>query len=564
MRYYISSVARAKSLAHDLMSLVYEIANRRIPYTIAQNATAIVCGYSDWKELKTDLTTEKPRSLTSLDETLEPEFLRERLRQQASVLVDTLHLEREQAALVVAHLRISAHPAGPHRIEGPCSSLDVRGTPREYRGTHADGRPIVLVAGCERSLSLAAVAVGYGRGGKAVPAIVLNAGPSTGDVRLRSGMVDMVRHQGSSAPRHLEVPADLADPNEDQWWMIDGYEPPVPAGPDLTVLEDEDYIGVIARERWNISDMRVIRVRIGKGVNSGLLEATARYMRADTPEAVFKAQRLGAGDRRYGMRSPHLDLLDCLVRCGLVDDDGKSRHLGFYQPQRERRGVGPAGVLLDDERERQWKAIVADTDLTKVNRALDVEGIALLRHLDTNMLLDEATYNRIQPTSGSHVARECLLRIPMLFKTYLASPELAQAIDFTSLINIFVCGGASCDDDIQPIPVAPIPAHVMSWMIDRNLSFQATDSGFINSCIAALSALPASRLPHQEREWRALQILIRELGGAVESPIEILGVESVLNFMRAEVRVPSHRRHDGMPLFPKSPSRPNSFGDHFA
>lgn len=552
MRYHIASIDRARSLAHVLMSLVSEIAARKIKYTEAQHAIARVAGYNDWAELKRTLRHEG-QTLTELDETLELYDLRERLHQQTRLLTETLQLDVEQAALVVAHLRVSAHPAGPHRLAGPCSLLDVGGVPREYRGNHADGRPIVIVAGCERSLSVAGIAVGHGREGKAVPAVVLGVGPEAGEIRLRSGTVDWIMSSKAAIPRHLQVPAVRADEYHEM--LPDLSEARISAGPDLTVLENEKHIGLVAREQFGLCGMRVIRIRIDKVSNPGHLDAHAWYMDADTPESVFTREKLWEGRNRFAMRHSQLDLLDCLVRCGLAESQGESRHLGFYRASPDYHGPGSAGGLFDDEREAEWRAIVSRTDLGKVMRVIDTEAIELLRKAGRHLLNDGDAYGRVRQASMNLLARTCLERLPMIYDIISSSPELRSLPDLASVSIAIANRGASRSDRGANEAVAPIPNRILEWMKDSVHRFHGGGAAFINSCVTALSTLPSNKLPRNDGEWQALQFLVRELGDSVENPARVLGTEAVVNFMRSEPRLPVRRGHSD--LFPKAPSRPS-------
>jgi hypothetical protein len=550
MRYHISSLARAKSLAHDVMSLVLEIADRRVPYTVAQHTIALVSGYDSWAELKVVLQ-KGHQGLTTLDETLEMEFLRERLRMQTGILADALELEKEHAALVIAHLRVSAHPAGPHRLQGPCSLLDVGGVPREYRGDHADGRPIVLVAGCERSVSIAGVAIGHGRDDKAVPPVVLDVGPLEGEVRLRGGVVSWVRHRESSVPRHLQVTvAPIPDLDD---LVFEESQPYISRGPDLSIFEDEHHIGIVAREPDGHSGMRAIRVKIQKGSNPGFIQASSKFMLREEAEQAFKADQLGPEDPVRSLNSKKLDFLDCLIRCGLIEESCKDRHLGVIPIPADRR---PEDLTRAEESERHWKAIVAHTDLKRIFSVLDYDAVKLLRSTSRDLLRDESVYNRVRKVANNSVARESLERLPILFEIIYASPELMKLGDFSSVRGAIISDGATCSDLSGREPVAPIPPHVFDWMVDLDFRFEVQESAFVNRCVEALSILSSKQLSRTVSEWQALQFLVRELGAAVENPAQVLGVEAVSKFMRAQPLARSNGRR--VEPLARTPNRPAS------
>jgi hypothetical protein len=142
MRFYISSLNRAKQTAKLLRHLFDFHHDIDVDLTACQQAVAAVLGYADWAELK-KITNKHVEPNTSFDELLRPADLHQRLRTQASVLASLFDLNPHGAAMMVADLRATAHPAGPHYIEGPSSII---GEPSlEYRG-HSPWRrdPLIL------------------------------------------------------------------------------------------------------------------------------------------------------------------------------------------------------------------------------------------------------------------------------------------------------------------------------------------------------------------------------------------------------------------------------------
>lgn len=136
MRFHLTSVDRAKSVARRLRDILggepYFIT---VTQTQARTALALMLGYGSWTELlKTTERADTPP--TPFDELLEPHDLDARLTFQMHKLVETIP-SVPQAYWVVARLRATAHPAGPHRLAGPSSSLD--GVPVEQRGRFPDG-----------------------------------------------------------------------------------------------------------------------------------------------------------------------------------------------------------------------------------------------------------------------------------------------------------------------------------------------------------------------------------------------------------------------------------------
>lgn len=135
MRFEFTSVDRAKTLAKNLRRLAAD-AGIAITLNRARDILALMLGYRDWAEFD-NVTSRHDRPPSPFDELLDPTALRQRLWKQAVVLGEAFGIEPGTAAPVVADLRATAHPAGPHRLAGP-SSLPLP-WPVAYRGWTPSG-----------------------------------------------------------------------------------------------------------------------------------------------------------------------------------------------------------------------------------------------------------------------------------------------------------------------------------------------------------------------------------------------------------------------------------------
>lgn len=140
-RFYITSINRAKRIAKELCEHFDLQLDRDLSLTQSQRVVALMLGYESHAELQ-KVTRRGDHVPTPFDELLPRADLRSRLEDQASVLVREFDVSPHSAAWIVARLRLTAHPAGPHRLEGPSSII---GSPSlEYRG-HAPGRREPLI-----------------------------------------------------------------------------------------------------------------------------------------------------------------------------------------------------------------------------------------------------------------------------------------------------------------------------------------------------------------------------------------------------------------------------------
>lgn len=135
MRFQFTSVERAKTLAKNLRRLAAD-AGIGITLSRARDVLAGMLGYRDWAEFDT-ITGRHDRPPSPFDELLEPQALRQRLWDHSVVLAEAVGIEPGGAATIVAGLRATAHPAGPHRLTGP-SSLPLP-WPVAYRGWAPSG-----------------------------------------------------------------------------------------------------------------------------------------------------------------------------------------------------------------------------------------------------------------------------------------------------------------------------------------------------------------------------------------------------------------------------------------
>jgi len=136
MRFHPTSVDRVKLAAAKLRDILgnepYSTASTQ---TQAREALALMLGYGSWTELlRTTQRADMPP--TPFDELLERHELDARLAFQARKL-DEFMGGVSGASWIVARLRATAHPAGPHHLAGPSS--DLTDVPVEHRGRLPDG-----------------------------------------------------------------------------------------------------------------------------------------------------------------------------------------------------------------------------------------------------------------------------------------------------------------------------------------------------------------------------------------------------------------------------------------
>ena len=120
MRINLTSLDRVNKVEKKLRRLLRERCDRAVSHSQAQNVLAKMLGYEDRAELK-KVTERHDLAPSRFDELLEPAELKERLEFQARVLATAFGIDDDTSAEMVALLRATAHPAGPHRLFGPSS-----------------------------------------------------------------------------------------------------------------------------------------------------------------------------------------------------------------------------------------------------------------------------------------------------------------------------------------------------------------------------------------------------------------------------------------------------------
>lgn len=109
MRFYLTSLDRAKQTAERLREVLDTSRDIDISKTRAREILATMLGYADWAELKkvTERHDEQP---SAFDELLNPADLKLRLEEQARLLASAIEVDTYFAAHIVADLRATAHP----------------------------------------------------------------------------------------------------------------------------------------------------------------------------------------------------------------------------------------------------------------------------------------------------------------------------------------------------------------------------------------------------------------------------------------------------------------------
>jgi hypothetical protein len=120
MRINLTSLDRVNKVEKKLRRLLRERCRLEVSQSRVRDVLARMLGYEDRAELK-KVTERHDLPPSTFDELLEPAELKERLAFQSRALVAELGVGDDHAAEIVAHLRATAHPAGPHRLFGPSS-----------------------------------------------------------------------------------------------------------------------------------------------------------------------------------------------------------------------------------------------------------------------------------------------------------------------------------------------------------------------------------------------------------------------------------------------------------
>jgi hypothetical protein len=151
MRFHYASLRRAEQAAKSFLG-VLQNGGHPTSLTQARSTLAKATGHSSWQELRLSLGRSPEPS--AYDERLDLSALRLRLRQQSEVVADAFGMGADKACLIVAAARLTAHPAGPHKLSGlsaaPLSKPNMRSFQIEYRGTHPDQGPLVFMDGTLR------------------------------------------------------------------------------------------------------------------------------------------------------------------------------------------------------------------------------------------------------------------------------------------------------------------------------------------------------------------------------------------------------------------------------
>jgi hypothetical protein len=143
MRFTYSSLDRAAQAARRLDAAL-EGAGRPTSLTETRRALAVATGYRTWAELK--LHHGRGPNPTPFDEGLGLWDLAVRLSHQAKELGAELDIPHGKAADLVAEARLTAHPAGPHVLDGPSSSVSSAKPDwcLAFRGVHPELGPLAI------------------------------------------------------------------------------------------------------------------------------------------------------------------------------------------------------------------------------------------------------------------------------------------------------------------------------------------------------------------------------------------------------------------------------------
>jgi len=162
MRFHYASLRRAEQAADGLL-LALSTAGIPTTLTKGRDILARATGHASWHEIKLSLGHAPEPS--AYDERLDLPQVRHRLMDQARAVSQASGLRIGPACYIAAAARITAHPAGPHKLSGlsaaPLTGPEMRRHQIEYRGTHPDLGPLVFRNGilepflCEGTLGAA-------------------------------------------------------------------------------------------------------------------------------------------------------------------------------------------------------------------------------------------------------------------------------------------------------------------------------------------------------------------------------------------------------------------------
>jgi hypothetical protein len=530
MRFYISSMARAKTLAERLTDLSEKYGERRIAHTDAQRTLARILGYEDWTELKTTIEAGNNGSPTDLDETLTPEALQMRLRDQADILIVEFGYYREAAAQIVAHLRATAHPAGPHRAEGPCSILDHKGAALEFRGLHADGKPIVLIDGREKRLALTVVDADEGAAppeftaANSIGVIPRYFSLSVIDGRTPSINVFKGRYQRfdqdsaePTLPSHLIV-SRFTDWNQNSFPPSRVREVPTKTvGPDLTVFQDRYWHTFVARIPRKDFGTTVVRVRIGTDAKFGLIDARAAVMGWQSPADIA---------RESGMPEiKDIDLLRCLDICGFVVP-----HSPLFEDMGEESYYGYLEIATDID----WSRIKRKGNPNAPTDKIDVGAIyALLNTTNASLSTSLDVYNSVRDVPENKNLRACLFELPALFDIIRNSPELLCGdLPLSDLKAKLLTDGASNSRSGIKRSLEPVPDFLLDWLIARRLPSPSKRPTILFETITALVALGPEKMPRTESQLRDLIDITDVLQRIGPNAARCIGAEALTSLMK--------------------------------
>lgn len=534
MRYHVASLSRAKTIARNLSDLAKSIAGCDILLTDAQGAVAQILGYQNWAELKSVVSAQAQGPMTDLDEMLPPADLRNRLNHQATVLMACFGFHQEAAALIVAHLRATAHPAGPHRVEGPSSRLNLRGTSREFRGCHANGKPILFVDGCERRLVLRVEPVQAGERadtedvGPYHPSNFLNDGAC---LRLRNGEAVGIFGDLDVHRRHPDGMHDLL-PWEFKLHAVDDVLSRLSRGhrkgclqtkgddPSITMLHDDHWHTVVARLPSIGPGNPVLRVRIGTDSQYGRMEVSCALMGKLDPDQVADEDGMPAG--------AEFDILSWLDACGL-----KVPKCTGWRPARWTAHLQKS--VLHDPGFTAWRRVLANVDLTAFNARIDVEAMQWLLYANDPFLASDVNaYNAVRDAPGNEAARTCLREWPFLFGVIWASPEFRRAtLPIDEIRSRLIHAGTSTSHGRCGRGIPPVPGYVLEWLRGKDdLGGYLNFSGF-RDILEGLTVLGPDRLPRSNREFHALEEIFRHLYKCLPSPAKTIGADVLHAMMLA-------------------------------
>lgn len=549
-RIFITSLARAKRLAKELQSEFDTTLDRDLTLSNAKTAIARMLGYDSYTELKR-VTERHDHEPSLFDELLTEEDLQKRLEEQDTVLSRDYGVEPYQAAWIVARLRLTAHPAGPHHLEGPSSII---GTPSlEYRG-HAPGRyePLMLRDGVFYESILASQDIPAMKKLTVEESEKIVASTKT---KIFARLKEM-EQSGELAEKSAGVLNDLPDdrPQSSPFLIIlddRGYH----ASTDKEIAEMRgtltprmgkrkkeakplDRVERTPMECLEAADVSVIRTKNGFQVVArmplpeGMVLASwvkidgkrrfavprtnAVIIEPGQPEDIVEGDYTLAPEQSVG-RPNWFD--DNLRRCGLHTTVSDPFALETW---RDLIMSQAADMPSLEDMNSAWERKVLDAGIPALRNRIDGTAIDLLSISSSDVLHDDHAYRFVRDIPSNAKTRSLLETYPMLFGEMWSSPEVMgdNLVGAKDMRKILMTQGLSrsivSPSAQQNIP--PMPQWLVDWFEGRRFttpafSFEDQGSQATHAAIRLLGLLGAEYAPATEKDWQAVTSLTTGFGG---------------------------------------------------